>query len=383
MRHRPLPVTERVHPAASGLERLPTSRLLVRLHAGDLEAVRAVGRALVPLAALVDAAARALREGGRLVYAGAGTSGRLGALDAAECPPTFGVDPSRVHAIVAGGDLALRRSVEGAEDDRQAGAAAVRRARIGSRDLLVGISASGSTPFVLAALGEARRRGAATALVTSNPAARPAVDHRVVLETGPERVAGSTRMKAGTAAKMVLGLLSTGAFVRLGAVREGRMIALRPASEKLRRRAIRNVQALSGVSAAAARALLDRSGWDVRSAIDAALGGERSGSRSESGSGSRSGSRSRSGSESRSESRSGSGSRSRSGTGTGTGTGTGRVNSGRRLRGNRRVLQVRRRAAADAEAIRDRHLRGDDERDELGERHPDELRPGPDVLAVH
>jgi N-acetylmuramic acid 6-phosphate etherase len=290
---RRLPVTERVHPAASGLERLPTTRLLARLHAGDGEAVRAVGRALGPLSALVDAAAGALGGGGRLVYAGAGTSGRLGALDAAECPPTFGVDPSRVLALVAGGPRALRRSVEGAEDDRAAGSAAVRRVRIGPGDLVVGISASGSTPFVLGALAEARRRGAATGLFTSNPAARPAVDHRVVLATGPERVAGSTRMKAGTAAKMALGLLSTGAFVRLGAVRAGRMIALRPASEKLRRRAVRNVQALSGVGAAAARALLDRSGWDVRRAIDEAAGGgvlsrSRPGSRSRSRSESRS-----------------------------------------------------------------------------------------------
>ena len=271
---RRLPITEAPHPAGSDLERLPTARLLARLHAGDREAARAVGRALGPLTALVDAAARALREGGRLVYAGAGTSGRLGALDAAECPPTFGVDPSRVVALVAGGPAALRRSVEGAEDDRAAGAAAVRRARVGEGDLLVGISASGRTPFVVAALAEGRRRGARTALLTSDPAARARVDHRVVLDTGPERIAGSTRMKAGTAAKMALSLLSTSAFVRLGAVREGRMIALRPVSEKLRGRAVRNVQILAGVSATVARRLLDHAGWDVRSAIDAGLLGD-------------------------------------------------------------------------------------------------------------
>lgn len=267
---RRLPVTEAPHPAGRGLERLPTRRLLARLHAGDAEAVRAVGRSLPSLSALADDAAAALAAGGRLVYAGAGTSGRLGALDAAECPPTFGVDPSRVLALVAGGPRALQRAVEGAEDDRPAGTAAVRRARLDARDLLVGVSASGQTPFVLAALAEGRRRGARTALVTSNPASRPPVDHRVLLDTGPERIAGSTRMKAGTAAKMALGLLSTAAFVRLGAVREGRMIALRPASEKLRRRAVRTVEALAGVSAAGARRLLDRTGWDVRRALDAA-----------------------------------------------------------------------------------------------------------------
>jgi N-acetylmuramic acid 6-phosphate etherase len=137
---------------------------------------------------------------------------------------------------------------------------------------VVGVSASGATPFVLAALAEAGRRGAATALVTSNPAARGRVDHRVVLATGPERIAGSTRMKAGTAAKMALGLLTSAAFVRLGAVRGGRMVALRPASRKLRERAIRNVSDLAGVGAVAARRLLSAAGWDVRRAIAAARG---------------------------------------------------------------------------------------------------------------
>ncbi len=265
-----LPVTEAPHPAGADLDRLPTARLVARLHAGDREAARAVGRALVPIARLAELAAERLARGGRLVYAGAGTSGRLGALDAAECPPTFGVAPARVVALVAGGTRALRRAVEGAEDDRGAGTRAIAAARIGPLDLVVGISASGTTPYVRAALVEARRRRAATALLTSNPAARPAVDVRIVLATGPERIAGSTRMKAGTAAKMALGLLSSATFVRLGAVRGGRMVALRPASEKLRRRAVRNVAELGGVSAAAARRLLSAAGWDVRRALAAA-----------------------------------------------------------------------------------------------------------------
>jgi len=265
-----LPVTEAPHPAGADLDRLPTARIVARLHAGDREAARAVGRALVPIARLAELAAERLARGGRLVYAGAGTSGRLGALDAAECPPTFGVAPARVVALVAGGTRALRRAVEGAEDDRGAGTRAIAAARIGPLDLVVGISASGTTPYVRAALVEARRRRAATALLTSNPAARPAVDVRIVLATGPERIAGSTRMKAGTAAKMALGLLSSATFVRLGAVRGGRMVALRPASEKLRRRAVRNVAELGGVSAAAARRLLSAAGWDVRRALAAA-----------------------------------------------------------------------------------------------------------------
>lgn len=264
---RRLPVTEAPHPRSSDLERLPASRLLARLHAGDREAVRAVGRALPAVTALAEAAAAALGAGGRLIYAGAGTSGRLGALDAAECPPTFGVPAGRVRALVAGGARALTRAVEGAEDDLSAGAAAARRARVSRRDLVVGITASGTTPFVRAALTEARRRGARTALVTSNPASSIAADLRVVLETGPELVAGSTRMKAGTAAKMTLGLVTTAAFIRLGAVRDGRMIALAPASEKLRARAVRNVAALADVGERRARRLLEQSGWSVRAAI--------------------------------------------------------------------------------------------------------------------
>ncbi len=266
------PVTEELHPDGPALDGLSTSRLLAKLHAGDAEAARAVGRALPALAGLVEAAVAALGGGGRLAYAGAGTSGRLGALDAAECSPTFGVPPSRVLALVAGGPAALRRAIEGAEDDVPAGRRAVRSARLGPGDLLVGITASGRTPFVLAALAEARARGARTALLTSEPGARPPVDHRVVLETGAERIAGSTRMKAGTAAKMALGLLSTAAFVRLGAVRGGRMAALRGTNAKLRTRAVRNVAALAGVGEAAARRLLAGAGWDVAAAVRAAAG---------------------------------------------------------------------------------------------------------------
>ena len=268
-----VPITERLHPDGPGLARLTTLQLVTRLHAGDGEAVRAVARALPDLAALADEAAAALGSGGRLFYAGAGTSGRLGALDAAECPPTFGTSPSRVVALVAGGAAALRRSIEGAEDDRAAARGAVRRARLDERDLLVGISASGRTPFALAALEEARARGARTALLTSNPSARATADRMVVLDTGPERVAGSTRMKAGTAAKMALGLVSTAAFVRLGAVRDGRMAALRGTNAKLRARAVRNVSALLGVREAAARRALEGVGWDVAGALAAAGAG--------------------------------------------------------------------------------------------------------------
>lgn len=264
------PITEELHPDGPALCGLSILPLLNRLHRGDAEAARAVGRALPALAALVETAAAAFRCGGTIAYAGAGTSGRLCALDAAECPPTFGVPPSRVVALVAGGALALRRAVEGAEDDARAGRDAVRRAGLGKGDLLVGVSASGRTRFVLAALSEARRHGAATALLTSDPGARAAVDHRVVLETGPERIAGSTRMKAGTAAKMALGLFSTATFVRQGAVRNGLMAAFSGKNAKLRARALRNVAALAGVGEAVARRLLGEAGWDVARALSAA-----------------------------------------------------------------------------------------------------------------
>jgi N-acetylmuramic acid 6-phosphate etherase len=275
-----LPTTERLHPASRALHARSTRGALALLHQGDLEAARAVGRALPALARLADAVAAALAAGGRLLYAGAGTSGRLGALDAAEWPPTFGIAPSRVRALVAGGARALSRSVEGAEDDVAAARAAVRRARVGERDLVVALTASGTTPWALAALAEARRRGAGTALVTSNPAARGGAAMRVVLDTGPELVAGSTRMKAGSATKMALSLLSTAAMVRLGRVREGRMIDLRATNAKLRLRAVRMVEELGGVPPRRARAALEASGWSVRRALERVEAGSRSRSQS-------------------------------------------------------------------------------------------------------
>lgn len=261
-----LPPTERLHERSRGLEALPLPRALALLHEGDVEATRAVGLALPSLARLASLAARGLASGGRLLYVGAGTSGRLGALDAAECPPTFGVPASRVVALVAGGARALRRAVEGAEDDREAARRDVRRAAVGPRDLVVGISASGTTPYVLAGLDEARSRGAATALLTSNPSARPAGAARVLLATGPELVAGSTRMKAGSATKMALSLLSTATMLSLGRVVDGRMVDLAPTSAKLRSRATRIVMELSRVTADQAEAALAASGWRVRAA---------------------------------------------------------------------------------------------------------------------
>ncbi|HEX4622067.1 MAG TPA: N-acetylmuramic acid 6-phosphate etherase [Myxococcaceae bacterium] len=259
--------TERLHPAAEQLDLEPIAEIVRRLGAEDLRAVRAVGRERAAVARLAQAAFSALTAGGRLIYVGAGTSGRLGALDAAECPPTFGTEPGRVVAVIAGGPAALRASVEGAEDDPRAGARAVTRLRLKRRDLVCGVSASARTPFVLGALGAARRAGARTALVCCNRQARVPVDLRLALSTGPELVAGSTRLKAGTATKCVLNAVSTATMVALGHVYRGRMVDVAATNAKLRERAVRMVAELAEVSMTQARLLLAAAGGHPSTAL--------------------------------------------------------------------------------------------------------------------
>lgn len=227
-------------------------RIVALLHAEDRKAVRAAGRVRPAIARGAALIAAALRAGGRLIYVGAGTSGRLGTLDAAECPPTFGSEPSQIVAIIAGGPGALTEAVEGAEDDARAGAKAMRG--VSAADVVCGITASGTTPFVLGALRAARRRGARTLLVACNPdaARKVAVTVRISPNTGPELVAGSTRLKAGTATKLVLNALTTAAMVKLGAVDAGRMVRLKPTNAKLTRRAIQIVSDGLGIPAAEA-----------------------------------------------------------------------------------------------------------------------------------
>ncbi|RKH44676.1 N-acetylmuramic acid 6-phosphate etherase [Corallococcus sicarius] len=263
-----LPPTERLHPRADDLDLLPVEAVVRRLHQEDLIALRAVREALPAIAVAARTVAEALRVGGRLLYVGAGTSGRLGVLDASECPPTFGVPATCVQAAIAGGKRALTRAVEGAEDDVEAGARAVRAFRATARDVVCGISASSSTPYVRGALDEARRLGARTVLVCCNPPGRAMRADTVVLaRTGPEVVAGSTRLKAGTATKLVLNALTTAAFVALGKVYRGRMVDVRPTNAKLRARAARMVAELTDLPAARARALLDASGDSVKLAL--------------------------------------------------------------------------------------------------------------------
>lgn len=232
-------------------------------------ALRAVGRALPAIAQASRAAARALRAGGRLVYVGAGSSGRLGVLDAAECSPTFGASAREIRAVLAGGRRAMARPNEGAEDRAPDGRQAIAQLGVDARDFVCGISASSKTAYVLAALAEARRRGAFTALVccSASRAARSAADLVVLAMTGPELVAGSTRLKAGTATKLILNAVSTCAFASLGRVYRGRMVAIKPASEKLRQRAERNLAELAGISPLRARRLLRRAQGHVGLAL--------------------------------------------------------------------------------------------------------------------
>ena len=219
----------------------------------------------------VNAVAHAFASGGRLIYCGAGTSGRLGVLDASECPPTFRTPASLVQGIIAGGRIALCSAVEGAEDDEAAGIRSIASRSITTQDVVIGISASGHAPFIWGCLAEARRRGAKTVLVACNPGYRdhPLLDRAILPETGPEVLTGSTRLKAGTATKLVLNLITTLALARSGKVVSNLMIDLNPSNTKLRDRATRIVQELAQVDAAAARQALESNGWVIRQALAA------------------------------------------------------------------------------------------------------------------
>ncbi|MGA2866187.1 MAG: N-acetylmuramic acid 6-phosphate etherase [Verrucomicrobiota bacterium] len=263
--------TEERNPRSMELDKLPLPaaiRLLLSEDATIPQKLLAEGDRL---ARAVRAIVRAFRRGGRLFYVGAGTSGRLGVLEASECPPTFRTPPDLVQGVIAGGQHALWRSVEGAEDDASAGRRAVEFRGLAARDVLVGIAASGTTPFVWGALAEAKRRGATTILLGFNPylriprALRPAIV--IAPNLGPELLTGSTRLKAGTATKLILNLFTTLAMVRLGKVVSNLMIDLNPANRKLRGRAVRIVQALTAADEAAARGALERNGWQVKKAV--------------------------------------------------------------------------------------------------------------------
>jgi N-acetylmuramic acid 6-phosphate etherase len=267
------PVTESRNPASANIDTLPTLDMVRLINAEDRCVAEAVAAELPAVARAIDAIAERMRRGGRLIYVGAGTSGRLGVLDASECPPTFSTPPEQVVALIAGGNRAITRAVEGAEDDVAAGAHDLAGLNVGENDSVVGLAASGRTPYVLGALEAARRRGA---LVVSVACAAPSpmaglADIVIAPVVGPEVVAGSTRLKAGTAQKMALNMISTGAMIRLGKTFGNLMVDVQPTNSKLRARARRIVAEACDLPPDDAAVLLERCDGEVKTAIVAAL----------------------------------------------------------------------------------------------------------------
>jgi N-acetylmuramic acid 6-phosphate etherase len=264
--------TEAVHDATRDLDQWSVREVLEVIHAEDHRAIDAVGRVLSEIEQAADVLVLAVGGGGRWFNVGAGTSGRMGALDAAEIPPTFGLAPARVQAIVAGGDRAMTRAVEGAEDNAEAGAWELRERGLSSGDAVVAISASGQTPFALGGLEAAHEVGARTIAITCDKCSplAEAAEIAIVPEVGPEVIAGSTRMKGGLAQKMILHLLSTSVMVRLGYVDGNLMTNMMPASQKLRERGVRILMSLTDLDESAARALLEECDGQVHQALERA-----------------------------------------------------------------------------------------------------------------
>jgi N-acetylmuramic acid 6-phosphate etherase len=261
--------TEQRNPASADIDILDTANLVAVINEEDKKVAAAVGEQLPNIAAAVDAITSSLRKGGRLIYVGAGTSGRLGVLDASECPPTFNTDPDLVVGLIAGGDHALRHSIEQVEDQPEAGAKALQDIDLTEQDIVVGIAASGRTPYVLGAIEYARSVGATTIGLSNSPdsALAAASEMAITPVVGPEVVTGSTRLKAGTAQKMVLNMLTTATMVKLGKTYGNLMVDVQPTNAKLRERAVRIVREATGVRDADARIALERATGDVKTAI--------------------------------------------------------------------------------------------------------------------
>lgn len=262
-------LTEQVNRASAGIDAQPTARILEIINAEDRMVADAVACEIPAITRAVDAIVAAIQRSGRLFYIGAGTSGRLGVLDASECSPTFNANPETVQGIMAGGEAALARASETTEDDPAIGVRDLRDRAFTARDVLIGIAASGRTPYVLGAIAEARRLGAITAGISCTPDSdlARAVDIPITPLTGPEVVAGSTRMKAGTATKLVLNMISTAVFIRLGYAYGNLMVNVQPKNAKLRDRAQRIIAQAAGVSYEVAGDLLKAAGDNVRLAI--------------------------------------------------------------------------------------------------------------------
>ena len=263
-------LTEQRNPKSTKIDKLDVLGIVDLINNEDRLAAAAVSDEREAIARAIELVEKAFRGGGRLVYVGAGTSGRLGVLDAAEMPPTFGVDPEMVHGVIAGGYQALVRSQEGAEDHLEDGAAAINNLDVGQRDFVLGIATSGSTPYVHGALSRARELGARTGfLLCTSPPAALLSEHDVVIAplVGAEVITGSTRMKAGTATKLVLNTITTGAMVRMGKVYSNLMVDLQVTCEKLRDRGERILSELLNLDQPAAATLLDRASGDVKTAL--------------------------------------------------------------------------------------------------------------------
>ena len=261
--------TEQRNPRTADLDTLDVPGVLSRISAEDRTVPDAVAAELPWIARAVDLVVATFREGGRLIYVGAGTSGRLGVLDASECPPTFGSDPDQVQGVMAGGMGALVRAVEGAEDREDEGVTAMNEKQVGPRDTVIGLAASRRTPFVVAALRHAKQRGARTAYITCTPRAEFTLDVDVAIcpVVGPEVLMGSTRMKAGTAQKLVLNMITTTAFVQVGKAYENMMVDLMANSQKLVERSRRTVMTVAGVDYDAAARAIEAAGRSVKTAI--------------------------------------------------------------------------------------------------------------------
>lgn len=261
-------LTERRNPRSMNLDALTVEQCVALINSEDATVPAAVARAQPAICAFINDALPRLRAGGRLVYVGAGTSGRLGVLDASECPPTFQSPPGMVVGVIAGGDAALRRSSEGREDDPNGAHDELAALNINNNDSVLGVAAGGTTPYVLGALRFAHQRGALTGLLVCAPIERPpGANHLILVETGPEVLTGSTRMKAGTATKLVLNTISTTCMVRLGKAYENLMVDVRAANDKLRDRAARIVAELTGTARDDALALLDHADGCVKAAV--------------------------------------------------------------------------------------------------------------------
>jgi len=267
--------TERRNPLTEELDSLQTEEFCRVMNDEDHKVAEAVRQALPEIAKAIDAAAAALKIGGRLIYAGAGTSGRLGFIDAAECVPTFGVTPDVVVAVMAGGGNAFRSAVEGVEDSRELGVEDMKAVNLSNRDVVVGIAASGRTPYVIAALEYAAEVGAFPVAISCNKNSEMAKYAKVAIEVdaGPEVLSGSTRLKAGTAQKLILNMISTGAMVRIGKVYKNLMVEVAMTNEKLKDRGCRIVMVATGVEYEEARKYLDESGGSVKTAVVMILAG--------------------------------------------------------------------------------------------------------------